>query len=191
MKKVLLVALMAMAGLANAEPTAAKKELINKVLQLYQPQMTAAAVQVAQRPVMQMMQQVGPAIQFRVPPEKREALVKAIEGDIKKYTDETVPALRDRVTKFAPSTVGAILDEKFSEDELKQLVAAMESPVVHKFGQLGPELARSLIDKVGPDARSTVEPKIAVMQQSVQSRMNAAMEAGASKPAPAAKPASK
>ena len=115
MKKVLLVALMAVAGLAQAEPTAAKKELIDKVLKLHQPAITAVATQLVERPAAIMMQQINPAIQFRVPSEKREALVKDIQGDVKKYADETAPLLRERALKLAPSTIGVVLDEKFSE----------------------------------------------------------------------------
>jgi uncharacterized tellurite resistance protein B-like protein len=196
MKKVLLVALMAVAGLAHAEPTAAKKELIDKVLKLHQPAINAVATQLVERPAAIMMQQINPAIQFRVPSEKREALVKDIQGDVKKYADETAPLLRERAVKLAPSTIGVVLDEKFSEEELKQLVAILESPVLAKFSQLNGDMARSLVEKLVSDSRSTVEPKIKVMQQSVGARVNAAIEAGngaapATKPAPAAKPASK
>jgi len=196
MKKVLLVALMAVAGLAQAEPTAAKKELIDKVLKLHQPAITAVATQLVERPAAIMMQQINPAIQFRVPSEKREALVKDIQGDVKKYADETAPLLRERALKLAPSTIGVVLDEKFSEEELKQLVTILESPVLAKFSQLNGDMARSLVEKLVADSRSTVEPKIKVMQQSVGARVNAAIEASngaapATKPAPAAKPASK
>lgn len=199
MKKVLLVALMAVAGLVHAEPTAAKKELIDKVLKLNQPSLNVLATQMVDRPIAAMMQQVSQALQFRVPSEKREALVKDIQGDIKKYGDETLPIVRDRANKLAPSSIGVVLDEKFSEEELKQLVTILESPVLAKFSQLNGEMTKSLIEKVIADTRTTVEPKIKVLQQSVQTRVNAAIEAGnasggntgGTKAAPAAKPASK
>jgi hypothetical protein len=202
MKKVLLVALMAVAGLAHAEPTAAKKELIDKVLKLNQPALNVLAVQLADRPVAAMMQQVSQTLQFRVPSEKREALMKDIQGDIKKYGEETVPLLRDRANKLAPTTAGVLLDEKFSEEELKQLVTVLESPVLAKFSQLNGEMTKSLVEKLVADTRGTVEPKIKVLQQSVQNRVNAAIESGGAtggasgttggaKAAPAAKPASK
>jgi hypothetical protein len=193
MKKLLLVALMAVAGLAHAEPTAAKKELIDKVLKLNQPALNVLAVQLADRPVAAMMQQVSQAVQFRVPSEKREALSKDIQADIKKYGEETVPMLRERANKLAPTTIGVLLDEKFSEEELKQLVTVLESPVLAKFSQLNSEMTKSLVEKLVADTRSTVEPKIKVLQQSVQTRVNSAIDAGGggAKAAPAAKPASK
>ncbi|MFZ4285910.1 hypothetical protein [Variovorax sp. HJSM1_2] len=198
MKKLLLVALMAAAGLAHAEPTAAKKELIDKVLKLNQASLNGIAVQLADRPVAAMMSQLNQTMQLRVPSEKREALVKDIQADIKKYGDETLPLLRDRANKLAPSTIGVVLDEKFSEEELKQLITVLESPVLAKYSQLNNEMTKNLVEKLVADTRSTVEPKIKVLQQSVQTRVNSAIDAaaasganGGSKAAPAAKPASK
>lgn len=193
MKKVFLAALVAVAGLAHAEPTAAKKELIDKVLKLNQPALNVLAVQLADRPVAAMMQQASQTLQFRVPSEKREALTKDIQADIKKYGEETVPLLRERANKLAPTTVGVLLDEKFSEEELKQLVTVLESPVLAKFSQLNGEMTKSLIEKLVADTRGVVEPKIKVLQQSVQNRVNAAIDSGGggTKAAPAAKPASK
>ena len=60
-------------------------------------------------------------MQRQVAPDKREAMGKAIEAEVKKYVDEAYPLVRERAIRIAPSTIGAALEEKFSEDELKQL----------------------------------------------------------------------
>ena len=70
---------------------------------------------------------------MRVPPDKREAVAKEIQADAKKYADKTVPLVQARAVKLAPTTIGALLEEKFSEDELKQVVAIIESPAYVKF----------------------------------------------------------
>ena len=47
--KFLAVALLSIAVVVHAEPTPAKKELINKIMQLEQPMVDAAVRQLAQR----------------------------------------------------------------------------------------------------------------------------------------------
>lgn len=171
MKKLLIVALMAAAFGVHAEPTPAKKELIAKVLQLQQPAIEQAARALAERPAAQMMQQAGMVLQTRIPPEKREAMGKEIQADVKKYVDETVPLVRTSAIKLAPSTIGVLLDEKFTEDELKQLIAIFESPVNRKFAQMGGEMEKSLVEKLVADVRGSVDPKVKVLEQSIAKRL--------------------
>src|ERR1700712_212775 len=127
MKFVFTLALMAGATFAHAQGSApaasappsspAKKELIAKVLVLQQPVLEGMAREVVMRPAMQMGQAAGQALQ-NVPQDKREAMGKSIDADIRKYVDESYPLLRDRAVKLGPSTLGPILEDKMSEDEL-------------------------------------------------------------------------
>lgn len=186
MKKLLIVALMAAAFGVHAESTPAKKELVAKVLQLQQPAIEQAARALAERPAAQMMQQAGMVLQTRIAPEKREAMGKEIQADVKKYVDEAVPLVRASALKLAPSTIGVLLDEKFSEEELKQLIAIFESPVNRKFAQMGGEMEKSLVEKLVADVRGVVDPKVKTLEQSIAKRLG--VPAG---PAPAAAPAAK
>ncbi|MDR7379119.1 hypothetical protein J2X19_003813 [Rhodoferax ferrireducens] len=177
MKKTLLAAtLLAVASMAHAEPNPAKKELINKLLQIQQPAVDITASALAEQPLLRLKQQVEAAVQFRVPPERREALGKEIQGDVKKYIDEARPLLRERANKLAPSTIGVLLDEKFTEDELRQLIALLESPVQRKFNQLGQELQKSLVDKLVADTKGQIEPKLKTLEQSIGKRLEAAAQ---------------
>ncbi|MBN8508737.1 MAG: DUF2059 domain-containing protein [Burkholderiales bacterium] len=124
-----------------------------------------------QQPALQMMQQVGPVLQTQVPADKREAVGKAIEADVRKYVDETYPPVRERAVRLAPSTVGTVLEEKFSEDELKQLIAWYESPVNKKFQQAGNEMRGSFLQKLAPEARSLMEPKLRDLEQKVRASL--------------------
>jgi hypothetical protein len=101
--------------------TPAKKELVARVLVLQQSAIEQTAQSIVERPAMQLQQQAGMALQTRVPPEKREAAAKNVQADLKKYVDETGPMVRQQAVKLAPSTVGALLEEKFTEAELKEL----------------------------------------------------------------------
>ena len=171
MKKLLLVALLALATAAGAQSSAAKKELVAKILQLQQPGIEQAAQALAERPAAQMMQQAGLALQNRVAADKREAIAKDIQADVKKYVDEAAPLVRERAVKLAPSTVGALLEEKFSEDELKQLIAIIESPVNRKFAQLNGEMQKVLVEKLVSEMQSTIDPKVKALEQSITKRL--------------------
>ncbi len=196
MKRWTVVALLCLSTVAGAQTSAAKKDLVAKVLQLQQPAVLAAATQLAQQPAIQITQQAGMALQQRIPPDKREAVAKEIQEDLNRYTNEAVPILRERATKLAPTTIGPLLEEKFTEDELKQLIAIMESPVNKKFIAMGGEMHKSLIEKVVAESRPQIDPKIRTLQQAIVGRLGlqsdaAAPAAAAPAAAAPAKPASK
>ncbi len=171
MKKLLVVALLAACVGAGAQTSPAKRELIAKILQLQQPAIEGVARVLAEQPAAILMQRAGTVMQTRTPPDKREAIAREIEADVKKYTDETVPLLRDRAVKIAPTTIGVLLDERFTEDELKQLIGIIESPVNRKFQQLGGEMQKSLQDKLVADTKGLIEPKIRGLEQAVAGRL--------------------
>ena len=164
-----------------------------KVLQLQQPAIENVARVLAEQPAAILMQRAGTVMQTRIPPDKREPIVKDIQADVKKYGDEVLPMMLDRAVKLAPSTIGVMLEERFTEDELKQLVAIIESPVNRKYQQMGGELQKSLSDKLVADTKGTMEPKIKALEQSIGSRLGLppAPAADAAAAAPAAKPAAK
>ena len=171
MKKWLIVALLAISSVAQAESSQTKKELITKVLRLQQPAIEQAAQSLAERPAAQMMQQAGMAMQSKVAADKREAVAKEIEADVKKYVDEVVPLVRERAVKIAPATIGALLEQKFSEDELKQLIAIIESPVNRKFLELGAEMQKALLNQLVTETQSAIEPKVKALEQAIGKRL--------------------
>ena len=163
----------------------AKKELVQKILQLQQAEIEQVARNIVERPAAQMMQEAGLAMQRGVAPEKREAMAKAIEAEVKKYVDESYPLVRERAIRLAPSTLGAALEEKFNEDELKQLVAWIESPVNKKFQQLGPA-RNAFVQKVLSESVAAVDPKVAALDGRIRAILGVppANAAAASGPPP-------
>ena len=179
----LAVVVVLSAGVARAETTPAKKELVARMLQLQMPATEMLARQLAEAPAVKVMQQAGPALQFRVAPEKRDALAKDIQSDVKKYVDESVPVLRERAAKLAPVVVGPVLEEKFTEDELKQLIAFLESPVQRKLAQANQEIQKAMSEKLVTETRGVIEPKVKVMEDAVSKRLKDAIAASPSGPA--------
>jgi hypothetical protein len=194
-KATLLAAAFAVAGLAPATaqaqtpPSPAKKELIARVLKLQQPDIENAARILIEQPAMQLGQQAGQALQ-RMPAERRDALAQDIQADLRKYVEETGPIIRERAVKLAPSTIGTVLDEKLSEDELRQIVTLLESATVKKFQALFPEMQRALSEKLVAETRGEVETRLRALQQTVGQRLGVAPASAASAPKAAAAKAS-
>lgn len=179
-------------ALAQTAPAAspAKKELVAKLLKLQQPGIEALARNLAEQPAAQFLNQASVFLQARVPPEKREAVAKEIGNDVKTYSAEAVPLVRERAIKLAPSTAGKLLEEKLSEDELKQVIAMLESPVYAKYMSISDDMRKALLEKVVAETRPTIEPKLKALEASIGKRLNAAAGApagAAGKPAAPAK----
>jgi hypothetical protein len=192
LKATLPVALsLGLLGGTSAAMAQSKKELVAKVVQLQQSAIENMARELAERPAMAMLQQADGVLNTRVPQEKRAAVAKEIQADMKKYVDDAVPMLRDRAVKLGPTTIGALLEEKLTEAELKEVIAMLESPTVRKYQSLAGEMEKVLAEKLVAETRSSMESKISALEQNVVKRLNAAAPAGgASAPAPA-KPAKK
>ncbi len=187
MKKWCIASLIVVCGLAGAQTSGAKKDLVAKVLTLQQGAIEQAAQVLAMQPALQLMQQASVALQTRVAPDKREAIAKEVQADLKKYADEVGPVVRQQAVKLAPSTVGALLDQRFTEEELTQLIAIMESPVNRKYQQMGRELEKALTDKLIAETKAGVEPKVKALEQAIVKHLGLPPAAAASKPEAAAK----
>jgi uncharacterized protein len=182
-KPILAAALLAVTVSAQANPTPAKKALIDKVLKLQQPNVEALARTIVEAPAHQMGQQANIALQRRVAPEQREAVGKSMQTELSQYVAETVPLVRERAIALSPTTIGKVLDEKFSEAELKQLIAMLESPIYRKFSENGGAMQRSLQEQLIVDTRSTVEPRLKALDQGWVKRLQEAPPAAGDKPA--------
>lgn len=199
-KRMACVALLTGASLAhaqnqaipNAPASAAKKELVQRLVTLQQPALDNMARNLAERPVIQMMSAAENAVQSRVPPEKRQAMADQIKGEMRKFLDDAVPLVRDRASKIGQTSLGPVFEEKFTEDELRQLVAQLESPAYKKFQQALPDLTNVFVQQLVAEVEPSINPKLNALEQRVGAIINAgAPAAAASSPnaAKAAKPA--
>lgn len=184
-KIVVFVAALAIAGFAQAQT---KKELAAKVLQLQQPGIENVGRGIAAQTAQQVVALTAQAL-ARVPADKRDAVANDARAEVKKFYDEIEPLLREQALKLAPSTVGVTLEERFSEDELKQLIAWLESPVSKKYEQLARESSAALQQKLIAETRPTIEPKLKALEQTLGKRMGFQPRPAAS--APASTPAKK
>ena len=126
-----LLSTVAAAAMAQGAASPAKKDLVQKVLTLQQAGIEGIGSALANQTASQVLQVAGQAM-AQVPADKREALGAELQAEVKRFFDDVSPILRASAVKNAPSTIGASLEEKFSEDELKVLVGWLESPVSKK-----------------------------------------------------------
>lgn len=179
----LLVATLLALPLAPAQAQS-KKELVTKILALQKPQFEQVGQAMAQAAVGQLVQGAAVALQQRVPAEKREATGKAMEAELQAYLKEVVPALRASAVKQANEAYGSKLEASFSDAELKQLIAFMESPLVKRYNQLFPETQGQVAQKVAAENKALMETKVKGLAQKLGELLEV-------KPAPAPNGASK
>ena len=178
MRKLIVLALVAGASLAHAQGNS-KKELVARLLQLQQPSIEALARNIVERPAVQMMQSAGAAMQAQVPPSKRDAVAKSVDADIRKFVDEASPLLAERAVKLAPSVYGAQMEERFSEDELKQIIAWVDSPLSRKYRQFTVELPDKVMEKTVADTKAQMDPKFKALDQTLMKRLGITPGSGA------------
>jgi uncharacterized protein len=193
-KSLITLSFLIAATAVNAQSTPAKKELVARILKAQQPAIENMARGLVEQPAAELMGNAANALPSRVAKDKQDAVAKEIQGDVQKYLDEAVPLVQGRATKLAPTAIGGILEEKFSEDELKQVASIMESPAYIKFQKLGEEMQQQMVEKLVADTRPTIEPKVRALEQTIAKRLGLApsqASGGAAAPRAAAKPAAK
>jgi hypothetical protein len=175
MKKLnVMIAALVMGSAAQATPVPpAKQELVNKVLQLWHIESIGDTM--LQTPVADAVQQARVMLQGRAVPEKRDAAMTEIVGEARKFMDENKPVTRASAEKLIPTTIAPLLAERFSEDELKQIIVILESPVKKKFEGMLPELQKKLGEGVAADTRTVIDPKLQDLQQRIGMRLRSAV----------------
>ena len=177
----------------SAPTSAAKKELVQRLMRLQQSDVEGFARSVVERPASQMMRQAGAALQQQAgPQDKREAAARAIEAEVKKYVDESYPLVRERALKIAPSTIGAVLEARMSEDELRTLLAWLDSPTNKKYQQVALDVRNAFAQKLLADMPALLDPKLQALDGRIRVILGVPPANGAAPPpTPAARPASK
>ncbi|MBU2289239.1 MAG: DUF2059 domain-containing protein [Gammaproteobacteria bacterium] len=118
----------------------------------------------------------------RIPEDKREAASKAADAELKKYFDENYPIVRDKALASAQGAIGPILEQDFTDDELKQVMAWLSSPLSKKYQDSAQKMQQALAEKIVADMRPTMEPKLRALDANVAKALGAP-PAGGERPA--------
>lgn len=150
----------------------ARQALVDRLLSLWHVE--DVAVVMVQRPAVNAMEQARVVLQGRVSAEKRDRTLKDISSDVQTYVDEATPIAKANAQKLVGPTVGPMLLENFDDNELRQIIALLESPVKKKFEKLVPVMEKTLGEKVATESAATINPKLQTMTQAVGLKLRAA-----------------
>ncbi|NEX64052.1 DUF2059 domain-containing protein [Noviherbaspirillum galbum] len=173
LRPVIAAIALTVAGAALADAPQSKQDLVNRVMELWR--MDAVGQAMLQEPVAEAVQQARAVLQGRAPADRRDAAMRDIAEDAKRFLQETTPIVTKSTEKLGPATLSPLLAERFSEDELRQIIAILESPVKTKFEALVPEMRKSLGEKVAADTREAIDPKLKDLTQRIGVRLRTAV----------------
>lgn len=169
-KLALMTAALATSSFAMAQDKAA---LIKQFVDMQRPGIEALARGLVEQSSAPIAQAGSQYLQTQVPADKREAAAKAADVELKKYFDDTYPMVRDKAVQLAPTTLGPLMEQTFSEDELRQLLAWINSPLSKKYQDLNPKMQTALTEKLVTETRAAVEPKMRALDTSVAQALGA------------------
>lgn len=157
-----------------------KKELVARIVTLQTAQIDQMSNALAhQGPVQQMASQAAQLLRARVAEDKREATGKVIDEALRTYVREVQPALRSSLLKHAPAALGGKLESDFNEAELKQIVQALESPVLRRYNQLAAESQQAWVQKVVKENETLMKERL----KALDAKMSDALGLRAAAPA--------
>jgi len=169
----------AMAAAPPAASSAAKHDLAKRWVAVQDPALETLARTVVELPARQLLAAAEPVLRGTVPADKRESVGKQLQEAARKYVDETTPAVRKRAQELGQSDLQASIEEKYTEDELRQIVTFFESPTFKKMQQTQPQIDQALQRKLVSEMQPTIEGKARALQVSMRKILGVAPPAGA------------
>jgi hypothetical protein len=161
---------------------AGKKELVARILHAQQGSIEGMGRQLAERPALEIMGNAMQYIGARVPKDKQQEMAKQVQAEAQKYAEAAVPIVTKRAVELAPSTIGAMLEEKFSDDELRQIAGLLENPVILKYQRMVPDMQEALGEKLVADTRPAIEPKVNALEEAVAKKLGIPANGAATQP---------
>ena len=153
---VLFVAICAASTGASAQD--AKKTLATKLAQMQlKSDGVALANQLTGEAVQLPLSTWSQRLDESVPPARQKDVRDKLDVELKKFADTTHKTNETQVSKTAEAVLVPLFMDKLSEDEMKTVIAYMESPAATKFQSLSSEAGNAWAQKVIDASRSAVE----------------------------------
>ena len=161
---------------ASAPVSAAKKQLVARLLKLHEPAVENLGRALLEPQMQQLVIGVRGAL-MQVPQDQREGVAREIEADIRRFGEDVMPLLRERALALAPQTMGPVFEQRFTEEELRQLLAILEAPVARRYQATLNEWQRALGGRLVAETKGAVQPKLQALEQLVTQRLRTAIAA--------------
>ncbi len=91
-----------------------------------------------------------------LPAAKQQGAIAALDAELKKFNDDTLKLITAQAPKARNEVLVGAYAERFSQDELKQLVALLEAPVFKKYQTIAPELGNLYVKAIVDGTRDQV-----------------------------------
>jgi uncharacterized protein len=180
------------AGALHAQTADTKRDLAVRIIAAQDgPEMNRMLEQLAGSATQQMVANWNPRL-GAMPADKRQKAATALDAELKKFNEDALKLITAQAAKVRGDALATAYGDKFSEDELKQLLALMEAPAFKKYQTLAPELGNVYLKGIVEGTRSNVESRSKTFDTAAAKIVGAAPAAGAATgnaPAPQATPA--
>lgn len=134
-----------------------KVELATKVVAIQQgPELDRLVQQLSGGATQELIASWGPKLDASVPKAKQQKASDDLNVELKKYSDDANKLISRQVSKVSAETLVPAYVEKFSLEELKQLLAFFESPAIKKYQSTAPELGNLFVQNLIEASRSDV-----------------------------------
>jgi uncharacterized protein len=165
---------MSLAATVQAAPVPPEKQAaVQRVLA--KMSMESVALAMLQKPIADALAQARVVAQSRVPAEQREAVLKDINASATQTFESEAPLVRASARQAVETAVAPLLAERFSADELRQLAAILESPVLAKFEALTPAMKKTVGDSVARSNQAQVNAALTELQNKIGLRLRSAI----------------
>jgi uncharacterized protein len=143
-------------GTIHAQTTDAKRQLAARAIAAQDgPEMNNLLVQIAGSATQQVMANWNERVE-QLPAAKQQTAITALDAELKKFNDDALKLITAQANKVRADALLNAYAERFSEDELKQLVALMEAPAYKKYQAIAPELGNVYIKAIVDGTRNNV-----------------------------------
>ncbi|MGB3069771.1 MAG: DUF2059 domain-containing protein [Ottowia sp.] len=143
---------------AAAQNNDAKRALAQKISQIQQKADSGAmAEQLTASAVQPLIASWSERLDETVPPARQKEVRDKLDVELKKFAETSRKSIEGQIAKSADAALVPMLMEKLSEDEMKTIIAYLESPAAAKFLALGPDATTAWAKKVVEATRPTVE----------------------------------
>ena len=133
----------------NAQTADPKLEWATKAVALQQgPELERLVNQLADSAAQDVLQAWAPKLQANVSKEKMEQARESLNRELKKYFDDVYKSINSKTTKVSTDALVPAYMQRFSLEELKQLVGFFESAAVKKYQAAAPELGNVFVQQL-------------------------------------------
>ncbi|MDO9359009.1 MAG: DUF2059 domain-containing protein [Polaromonas sp.] len=184
----LLIAGCVVATSSHAQTADPKLEWATKVVAVQQADLEGLVAQLAGTAAQDLTNAWGPRFQANVPKARQAKATEDFNAELSKFATDANKIILAKVSQANSEALIPAYMERFTLDELKQLAAFFESPVIKKYKAATPELVDVFIKKLVASTQPEIQARASQFDAAAAKIVGAAPAAPA---APAARPQKK